>query len=125
VTTPDATDAATRFLEALATRDFRALGGCFAADGRLRALVPTRLRDEEGREAIAARYDYWYGALDEFELTTAEAAAVADRVAVRYRVRGIHREDGPVVQEQQGYATVVDGLIATLNVVCSGFRPAA
>ena len=125
MTTPDATDTATRFLDAVATRDFAALGGCFAEDARLRALVPTRLRDEEGREAIAARYGYWYGALDDFELTAAEAVAVADRIRLRYTVRGIHREDGPVVQEQQGYATVVDGLIATLNVVCSGFRPAA
>ena len=30
-----------------------------------------------------------------------------------------------VIQEQEGYATVGDGRIAAMSLVCSGFRPAA
>lgn len=124
MTTATPTGTVARFLDALAARDFDAVGACFAADARLRALVPARLRDEEGPDAIRDRFAYWYGGLGDFELTTAEAEVFADRIRVRYAACGVHPKDGPVVQEQEGYATVVDGKIATLNVVCSGFRPA-
>ena len=50
------TDVGTRFLEALSSRDYDALGACFAADGTLRGIVPPGLREADGREAIVARF---------------------------------------------------------------------
>jgi hypothetical protein len=45
----------TRFVEALSSRDYEALGACFAADGTLRGVVPPGLREADGREAIVER----------------------------------------------------------------------
>lgn len=123
-TLPDAAVAGA-FVDALARRDFDAIGDCFSPAARMRALVPQRLRDETGPGAIAERFRFWYADLGEFELVESEVDAIADRVRIRYRVRGVDPEDGAVVQEQEGYATVDDGRIAAMNLVCSGFRPAA
>lgn len=56
VSTAQLHDVATRFLEALERRDFDALAETFAPDGKLRGLVPSALREAEGREAIAERF---------------------------------------------------------------------
>jgi hypothetical protein len=118
-------DAVERFLHSLETRDFETLADCFAPDAKLRALLPSRIREEDGRDAIEARYRFWLGDLGDYELLRTASDTVVDRALVRYRVRGVDPEDGPSEMEQHGYATVEDGRITALNVVCSGFRPLA
>ena len=112
-----------RFLRALGTRDYDALAECFADGSTLRALVPTRVREEEGPEAIAARYRFWLDDYEDYELVATDVERFADHEQLRYRIRGVDPKDGPGVMEQRGYAIVDDGRITTLNVVCSGFRP--
>jgi hypothetical protein len=62
-------DVVERFLRSLATRDYNALAECFADTSRLRALVPTRIREEQGPDAIAARYRFWLDDYDEYFCT--------------------------------------------------------
>jgi hypothetical protein len=114
-----------RFLDAVERRDFEALGACFAPGARLRALVPSRLREEEGPEAIAARFRFWFVDLDEFEVVESGAGRTADRTRFSYTLSGVKPELGPVVVEQRGYLDVDDGLISGLSLVCSGFCPTA
>jgi hypothetical protein len=116
--------AAQRFLASLAVRDWAAIEACFAPGARLRALVPSALREAEGAEAIVARFRLWFGDLEEFQLLDSAVDEMADRVHVRYRFAGTDPEDGRVVAEQQSYFAFEDGLIAAINSVCSGFRPA-
>ena len=116
-------DVVDRFLDAVGTRDFDAIASCFAEDARLRALVPERLRDEDGPEAIAGRYRFWLARMHSSELVEREHDELLDRERIRYRLRVDDPEDGPCVMEQEGYATVADGRITALNLVCSGFRP--
>jgi hypothetical protein len=113
-----------RFLTALEGRDWDALGACFAPDAKLRALVPTALREADGGGAIADRFAVWFADLQQYELLESGVSPFVDRVHVSYRVRGIDPEDGDTIVEQRGYATVDDDRIAALNLVCSGFRPA-
>jgi ketosteroid isomerase-like protein len=116
-------DAPSRFLDALAARDFDAIGACFAPDAKLRALVPHTVREDDGPAAIAQRFRFWIGDLTVYELVGPESDPVSDRVHVRYRLRGIDADEGPGFMEQHGYMAVEDGKITALNLVCSGFRP--
>jgi SnoaL-like domain len=123
VTTVHTTEVAERFLDALSRRDFIALGALFAEDARLRGLVPTALREAEGREAIAERFALWNDAED-WELMGADVEPVADMIRIRWRVDATDPEAGPVTFEQTAYAEVGERGITRMNVVCSGERPA-
>jgi hypothetical protein len=120
---PSATATATRLLEAVRERDEHGAAACFATDARLRVLTPRALREEEGREAIAARYRSWLGSLEGYRLLSADVEWIADRVRIRYRFLGRDPEKGWQENEHTGYAQIEDGLIVALNVSCAGFRP--
>ena len=124
VATVTSTPVAERFLQALKQRDFDGIASCFASDSRLRALVPTALREDEGSAAIAERFRYWFGELGDFAVIDTTTDDFVDRVQLRYRMRGIDPEDGEVTCEQHAYLTVEDGSISAMNLVCSGWRPA-
>ena len=120
------TQVAERLLDAFAERDFDAAADLFAGDGQLRALVPQAVREDEGPEAIANRFRFWWDELTELELLEREAARFHDRTTIRYRWRGRDPEDGWVEVEQEGYIRLgADGKIAAMNIVCSGFIPVA
>jgi SnoaL-like protein len=115
---------AERFLQALGVRDFDGIASCFAPSGRLRALVPTAVREDEGGDAVAKRFRYWVGELTDFAISDTAVEEFLDRLHVRYRLSGIDPEDGAVICEQQAYLTLEGGEIMAMNLVCSGFRPA-
>ena len=117
------TDIATRFLGALESRDYDALGACFAADGKLRGIVPPGLREALGREAIVERFRIWTEDISEYELAETDAAPFADLLRLRWVVRGIDPEIGLNIYEQTAYAEVVDGEIVRMRLACSGHRP--
>jgi SnoaL-like protein len=118
-----ATDVAARFLEALSHRDFAALGATFAEDGRLRGLMPSGIRECEGRASTAERLRILNGDLDEFELLDSEVVEMADLMRTQWRVRGFDEEEGLSVYEQTAYVGIESDRIARMNLVCSGHRP--
>lgn len=122
-TTSAAVDAGARLIDAIAAQDFAAIEACFAPAARFRAMVPSAVREEEGPAAIGARLRLWWEGLDHVELVQSEVEPVADRIRLRYRLRG-HDADGWVTVEQTGYLQAEEGAISVLNLVCSGFRPA-
>ena len=124
MSTAQLSDVATRFLDALERRDFEALAGTFAPNGRLRGLVPPGLREAEGRKAIAERFRIWNGDYDEFEVVDTSVEPFADVVSIRWRIAGTEPGAAPEVYEQSAYAAVGDDGIAWMNLVCSGGRPA-
>jgi hypothetical protein len=126
VTQLDGTAVAARFLDALQRRDFEDIGSCFHTDARLRALVPSRLREEEGVDAIVERFKAWVGSLEGYEVADAGAEELADLVRIRYSVRGTDPEVGyPTIFEQTAYAAASDGAFTEMRLVCSGDRPLA
>jgi len=110
-------------LAAIRERDFDRIESCFAEDARLRVLTPHELRDLTGRGAAADRYRGWLESLEPFELLDGDVLEIADRVRIRYRFRGRDPEKGWQENEHTGYGLVTEGLVAGLNVTCTGFRP--
>jgi hypothetical protein len=123
VTTVETTEVAERFLDALSRRDFAALAATFAEDGRLRGLVPTALREAEGRNAIAERFALWNDS-ENWQLLDSEIEPVADMIRIRWRVAATDPEAGHVTFEQTAYAEVGERGVTRMNLVCSGERPA-
>lgn len=116
------TDLGTRFLEALAERDYEALGGCFTADGTLRAIVPPGVREADGREAIVERFRIWTEDCEEYEVAESDAAPFADLLRLSWVVKSVDPEEGPCAYEQTAYAEVANGQIARMRLACSGDR---
>jgi hypothetical protein len=115
-----------RFLDALTRRDYEALGGCFAADARLRAVVPPGWREDDGPRAIVSRFRLWTEDVDDYEVLETEAVPFADVLRLRWAVRGIDTSvpgGGPSTFEQVAYAEISDGRISHLRLACSGQRP--
>jgi hypothetical protein len=113
------------FLEGLAAQDFAGLGGALAADARLRALLPSGLREWAGAEAIAGRFARWFGDTEDFELMEATVGEVGGRLHLhwRLRLRAERLGAGWFTVEQQAYAdTDRSGRIARLDLLCTGYR---
>lgn len=125
VSAVQATDVAARFIDALARRDFEGLAATFTEDGRLRGLMPSVVREIEGRDAIADRFRLWNGDLEDFALVESETADLQDLVRLRWRARGIDAENGRSVYEQTAYAKIEGEHFAWMNLVCTGRRPVA
>jgi ketosteroid isomerase-like protein len=114
-----------RLLDALARRDCDALGGCFADDATLRAVVPPGIREADGTEAIVERFRLWTESMDGYELADADAAPFADLLRLRWVVSGTDTtepDNGPSLYEQTAYAEVRDGRITRMRLACSGHR---
>ena len=123
MTTVHTTEVADRFVEALSRRDFAGLAATFAEDGRLRGLVPSTLREAEGRKAIAERFAIWNDRED-WELVESDIEPVADLARIRWSIASTDPEAGRVIFEQTAYAEIGDRGITRMNLVCSGERPA-
>ena len=123
MTTIHTRDVASSFLGALSRRDYEGLAATFKKDGHMRGLVPSALREPEGREAIAERFRIWNEGED-WELLESETEAFADVVRLRWRVASTDPELGRTVYEQTAYAEIDEGGIVWMNLVCSGDRQA-
>jgi len=121
--TVTSTDVGTRFLEALSSRDYEALGACFATDGTLRGIVPPGLREADGRDAIVDRFRLWTDDIEEYEIADSEATPFADLLRLRWAVKGVDPEIGLNAYEQTAYAEIAGGEIVQMRLACSGHRP--
>ncbi len=118
--------AAGSFVQGLATQDFTGLGGTLAGDARMRALLPSGLREWAGAEAIAHRFARWFGDTRAFELVEASVGEVGGRLHLHWRLRLQAERLGPgwFTVEQQAYAdTDESGRIAGLDLLCTGYCP--
>ena len=118
--------AAGSFLDGLAAQDFARLGGALAADACLRALLPSGLREWTGADAIAHRFERWFGDTEDFDLVEAAVGEIGGRLHLhwRLRLRAERLGTGWFTVEQQAYAdTDNSGRIARLDLLCTGYRP--
>jgi hypothetical protein len=114
------------FLEGLAAQDFARLGGALAAGARLRALLPSGLREWTGADAIAHRFERWFGNTEDFDLVEAAVGEIGDRLYLhwRLRLRAERLGTGWFTIEQQACAdTDNSGRIARLDLLGTGYRP--
>ena len=74
------------FLEGLAVQDFARLGDVLAADARLRALLPSGLREWTGAQAIVGRFAGWFGDTEDFDLVEAIIGEVGGRLHLHWQI---------------------------------------
>jgi hypothetical protein len=106
---------------AVAHRDCEQLAAAFTDTVRLRALLPGGAVESHGRDAVVARFAGWFAEFDTVELVTAADEPVADRLLVHYRLT---LRQGPRrwACTQTLIGRVTEGRLATLDLLCSGFR---
>lgn len=115
----------TAFLEALSAREFAAARSLVADEVRFRMLVPHGLMTESDGDATIGRFAAWFGDADPFEVEGASVAEVEGRAAATYRFR-LKKPDGWKAIEQHLMLDVdADGLIESIDLLCSGFRSIA
>jgi hypothetical protein len=112
----------TQFITALRAADFAAIGNCLSPAVRLRALLPGRTVDAEGREAAVALLSDWLEAGSGCTVIDASADIVGRRLHLAYRVR-LDGAGGPRVMEQQAYCDVTADAISSVRLLCSGGMP--
>ena len=115
---------ASELIEAIAAQDWGRLQACFAPEVQFRALIPPGVRERFGAAATAELIGAWFGDADPLELVDSQIDAVGDRVHVSYRFHAIEEGKSYLV-EQHLYCVVGSDGIESVNLLCSGFRPAA
>jgi TusA-related sulfurtransferase/ketosteroid isomerase-like protein len=111
------------WIQALVRRDFDALRAALTPGVQFRALVPGEPPVTGGRELAADCFRSWFGDKTDIEILDKTAATLVDRAHIRFRAR-VRKHGLPYVIEQSFWGDVEDGRFATIDLLCSGFRPA-
>jgi cytochrome P450 len=106
---------------AAADRDMAALAAAVTDTVRLRALLPGGPIEEHGRDAVIARFCGWFADMDTVEVVESAAEAVADRLLIHYRL-DLAQRGTRWACTQTSICKVDDGRLATIDLLCSGFR---
>jgi TusA-related sulfurtransferase len=114
---------AEEFVVALADRDFERLEACFDHEVRMRALVPPGFQELSGAPAVIAKLNSWFEDAENIQVLQKNVYRVADRLHVRYRFRTQYSNGETDIVEQDAYLDLREGAIATIDLLCSGFRP--
>ena len=112
---------ATAIAVAVAGRDSVQLAAAVTDTVRLRALLPGGPIEEHGRDAVVARFGRWFAGMDAVDLVESSGQAVADRLLIHYRL-DLARRGTRWACTQTSICKIVGGRLATIDLLCSGFR---
>jgi hypothetical protein len=112
---------ATAVAAAVADRDSSRLAAAVTDNVRLRALLPGGPIEEHGRDAVVARFGGWFAGLDAVGLVESAGQAVADRLLIHYRL-DLAQRGTRWACTQTSICKIDDGRLATIDLLCSGFR---
>jgi hypothetical protein len=112
---------ATAIAAAVAGRDSAGLAAAVTDTVRLRALLPGGPIEEHGRDAVVARFGKWFADMDTVEVVESAGEAVADRLLIHYRL-DLAQRGTRWACTQTSICKIVDGRLATIDLLCSGFR---
>jgi hypothetical protein len=69
-------------------------------------------------------FAHWFGDVEEFEVISTSATMVGDRLRMSWQCNTRWAgESFRRVVDQHAFAKIVDGRIAVMDLLCSGFRP--
>ena len=106
---------------AVAGRDSARLAAAVTGTVRLRALLPGGPIEEHGRDAVVARFGRWFAGMDTVDLVESAGEAVADRLLIHYRL-DLAQPGTRWACTQTLVCKIDDGRLATIDLLCSGFR---
>ncbi len=112
---------ATAIAAAVAGRGSVQLAAAVTDTVRLRALLPGGPIEEHGRDAVIARFREWFAGMDAVDLVESAGEAVADRLLIHYRL-DLAQRGTRWACTQTSICKVDDGRLATIDLLCSGFR---
>jgi hypothetical protein len=111
------------FVNALFERDFAPLERALHERVQFRALVPPGFRERDMAQSARELVEGWFGEADLIDVQYVNIEAIQEQcIHAGYRLRV--REAGSwYVCEQHFFAHVAGGVIDSLDLICSGFRP--
>jgi TusA-related sulfurtransferase len=112
------------FVKVLAARDFDGLGAMLDEDAHGRLLLPYGLEEPSDGNSIVGHFKRWFGSASRFELASSSKEAVGSRHRLTWRFN-VEREGRSEVIEQLAYINFGPDGIQQIDLVCSGFHPAA
>jgi hypothetical protein len=112
---------AAEFGAAVAGRDPRRLAAMLTPTARLRALLPATVIVAHGRGDVAASFQGWFADGDTVEVLESAGEPVADRLLIHYRL-ALSRAQTRWICTQTAISKIVDGQLAVIDLLCSGFR---
>ena len=116
-----ATSVAASLAADVARRDPDRLAATLTGDVRLRALLPGGPIQAHGRENVAACLCALLADFDTVRVVRSGGEQVADRLDLHYRLR-LGQGTTRWVCTQTAVVTTVDGRLAAIDLLCSGFR---
>jgi hypothetical protein len=105
----------------VARRDPQRLAETLTETVRLRALLPGGPIEALGRDNVASLLCGLMGDFDTVDVVESAGETVADRLLVHYRLR-LGRAAIRWVCTQTAVCRLVDGRLAVIDLLCSGFR---
>ena len=90
-------------------------------DVRLRAMLPDGPIQAHGRDEVVACFHGFFADFDTVQLVESAGEAVADRLLIHYRLH-VTRGATHWVCTQTAICKIIDGLLAVIDLLCSGFR---
>jgi TusA-related sulfurtransferase len=110
------------WVSALAGLDFEALQAALDPAVQFRALVPGERVIVTSAADTVACFRRWFEDKTDIEIVDQQAAMLIDRLYVRFRIR-VRKKGQPYLIEQSLWGDLEDGRFATMDLLCSGFRP--
>jgi hypothetical protein len=110
------------FIAALNARDFQGMADCFSPDAKGRFLTPGGYTEATGGTEVGEQFRTWFGGGSSFEIAESEMKALGTKLHLFYEFRVVY-EDQAYHGEQHVYVVFEDGLIASFDLLCSGFLP--
>ena len=107
--------------DAVARRDPQRLSPLLTGTVRLRALLPGGPVEAYGSENVAACFHAMFADFDTVEVVESAGEPIADRLLIHYRLR-VGQATTRWVCTQTAVCKVVDGRVAVVDLLCSGFR---
>jgi hypothetical protein len=109
------------FVDCLVARNFEQLAGSLAPDAVARFLLPRGPQETSGSDAIARRFEGWFGAATGFTVLSTGNQQVGGRSQLHWRFRLCRDGRSTEVIEQVAFADVGPEGIYRLDLLCSGF----
>jgi hypothetical protein len=106
---------------AVAGRDSAGLAAAVTDTVRLRALLPGGPIEDHGRDAVVARFGAWFAGMDTVEVVEAGGQQLPGRLLIHYRL-DLAQRGTRWACTQTCVCKTVDGRLATIDLLCSGFR---
>lgn len=98
------------------------MGATMRREVDFRALAPGEQSACRSADDVVAVFRRWFAGETRIELLALDVSRVVDRIGFGYRLR-LHGTLETRLVEQRAFADVDDARFASLDVLCSGFRP--